>query len=287
MHPRRGARHGRPRPLPGGRRRQGHRGPVGHGERGERARTASGSATRSRPEAPTATTTRCSASPLAASGSRCKRHFRELGIEPDDGAVHGGRASVTCPETSSATACSTPTDSSCVAAFDHRHVFLDPSRIRRHRSPSGSACSRLPGSSWGDYDRSVLSEGGRGDRPHGEVGDAVGPGARGPRDPRRRAGRDDARGRDPVGAPGTGRPALERRDRHVRQGGERGPHRGRATARTTPSGSTGTRSTPAWWGRVATSASHSAGGSSTRSPVDGSTRTSSTTPPASTPRTGR
>ena len=28
-----------------------------------------------------------------------------------------------------------------VAAFDHRHVFLDPNPTRRPRSPSGAGCS--------------------------------------------------------------------------------------------------------------------------------------------------
>ena len=47
-----------------------------------------------------------------------------------------------------------------VAAFDHRHVFVDPTP-----DPAASAAERrrlfeLPRSSWADYDRSLLSEGG-------------------------------------------------------------------------------------------------------------------------------
>lgn len=47
-----------------------------------------------------------------------------------------------------------------VAAFDHRHVFIDPDP-----DPASSFCERqrlfeLPRSSWDDYDRSVISEGG-------------------------------------------------------------------------------------------------------------------------------
>ena len=46
-----------------------------------------------------------------------------------------------------------------VAAFDHRHVFLDP-----RRTPAPSAERRrlfeTPGSTWDDYDRSLISEGG-------------------------------------------------------------------------------------------------------------------------------
>src|SRR5574337_1874408 len=47
-----------------------------------------------------------------------------------------------------------------VAAFDHRHVFVDPDP-----DPAASFAERrrlfeLPGSSWADYDPAVLSPGG-------------------------------------------------------------------------------------------------------------------------------
>jgi glutamate dehydrogenase len=44
--------------------------------------------------------------------------------------------------------------SGCIAAFDHRHIFVDPIPTRPRRSRSGSACSRLGRSSWADYDTS-------------------------------------------------------------------------------------------------------------------------------------
>ena len=59
----------RRRPVPRGRRRQGHRDVLGHRERRSRSSTASGSATRSPPAARPATTTRRWASPRAARGS--------------------------------------------------------------------------------------------------------------------------------------------------------------------------------------------------------------------------
>ena len=48
-----------------------------------------------------------------------------------------------------------------VAAFDHRHIFLDPNPVE----PKAGFAERqrlfdLPGSSWADYDRSLLSPGG-------------------------------------------------------------------------------------------------------------------------------
>ena len=47
-----------------------------------------------------------------------------------------------------------------VGAFDHRHVFLDPTPTRRRASPSASGSSGLPGSSWADYDPALISPGG-------------------------------------------------------------------------------------------------------------------------------
>ncbi len=47
-----------------------------------------------------------------------------------------------------------------VAAFDHRHVFLDPNPDPATSFAERKRLFQLPGSSWDDYDRSVLSAGG-------------------------------------------------------------------------------------------------------------------------------
>ncbi|HKK27644.1 MAG TPA: NAD-glutamate dehydrogenase [Gemmatimonadota bacterium] len=47
-----------------------------------------------------------------------------------------------------------------VAAFDHRHVFLDPDPDPETSFAERKRMFELPGSSWDDYDRSALSEGG-------------------------------------------------------------------------------------------------------------------------------
>ena len=47
-----------------------------------------------------------------------------------------------------------------VAAFDHRHVFLDPNPDPATSFAERKRLFQLPGSSWNDYDRSILSEGG-------------------------------------------------------------------------------------------------------------------------------
>jgi glutamate dehydrogenase len=47
-----------------------------------------------------------------------------------------------------------------VAAFDHRHIFLDPDPDAAASFAERSRLFALPRSSWDDYDRSLLSEGG-------------------------------------------------------------------------------------------------------------------------------
>ncbi|MEX0732654.1 MAG: NAD-glutamate dehydrogenase [Aquisalimonadaceae bacterium] len=48
-----------------------------------------------------------------------------------------------------------------IAAFDHRHVFIDPNPDTAASWAERERLFRLPGSSWNDYDRKALSEGGR------------------------------------------------------------------------------------------------------------------------------
>ncbi len=104
-----------------------------------------------------------------------------------------------------------------VAAFDHRHVFLDPDP-----DPAASFAERqrlfdLPRSSWADYDTALISAGG-GVWPRSAKSVPVSAqAARGAR-PRRGGHRPVARRadlRDPARA---GRPAVERRHRHLREG---------------------------------------------------------------------
>ncbi|MEO8517954.1 MAG: NAD-glutamate dehydrogenase domain-containing protein, partial [Dermatophilaceae bacterium] len=47
-----------------------------------------------------------------------------------------------------------------VAAFDHRHIFLDPNPVAATSFPERKRLFELPRSSWADYDRSLISEGG-------------------------------------------------------------------------------------------------------------------------------
>jgi glutamate dehydrogenase len=47
-----------------------------------------------------------------------------------------------------------------VAAFDHRHVFIDPNPDPERSIVERQRLFDLPGSSWDDYDRSLISEGG-------------------------------------------------------------------------------------------------------------------------------
>ena len=47
-----------------------------------------------------------------------------------------------------------------VAAFDHRHVFIDPDPDPEPALAERRRLFALPASSWDDYDRSLISEGG-------------------------------------------------------------------------------------------------------------------------------
>ena len=110
-----------------------------------------------------------------------------------------------------------------VAAFDHRHVFVDPNPDAAASFAERERLFELPRSSWDDYDRSLISDGRRRLPAVAEVdpGHAA--------DGRRRSGcprarrHDDAGRADPRDPPRAGRPALERRHRHLRQGLHRGP----------------------------------------------------------------
>ncbi|WP_433614009.1 NAD-glutamate dehydrogenase [Dactylosporangium sp. CA-139114] len=88
-----------------------------------------------------------------------KRHFRELGVDTQacaftvvgvgdmSGDVFGnGMLLSPCIR--------------LVAAFDHRHIFIDPSPDAATSYAERRRMFDLPRSSWDDYDRSLLSEGG-------------------------------------------------------------------------------------------------------------------------------
>ncbi len=111
-----------------------------------------------------------------------------------------------------------------VAAFDHRHIFIDPAPNPATSWDERKRLFDLPRSSWMDYDKSLLSAGGGiYDRAAKSIA-LVGRGARraGHRSADHDAGRPDAG--DPGGA---GRPALFRRHRHLCEGLERKPRRRR------------------------------------------------------------
>ncbi|WP_457037721.1 NAD-glutamate dehydrogenase domain-containing protein [Geodermatophilus sp. SYSU D01176] len=87
-----------------------------------------------------------------------RRHLRELGVDPDGPLTAVGIGDMSGDVFGNGMLLSG--ELRLVAAFDHRHVFLDPDP-----DPARSAAERrrlfaLPGSSWDDYDRGVLSPGG-------------------------------------------------------------------------------------------------------------------------------
>jgi glutamate dehydrogenase len=122
-----------------------------------RPNTASGSTTPSPPAARSATTTRRWASPRAARGKRQAPLSRDGHRHPDH-AIHGGRhrrhVGRRVRQRHAAVA-----PHQAVAAFDHRHIFLDPIPTARRAWPS-AALFDLPRSSWADYDATLISAGG-------------------------------------------------------------------------------------------------------------------------------
>ena len=212
-----------------------------------------------------------------------RRHFRELGLDPQrDPFTAVGVGDMSGDVFGNGMLLSDKIR--LVAAFDHRHIFLDPDP-----DPAASFAERqrlfaLPRSSWADYDPSLISRGG-GVFPRTakrielspEAAQALGTGAR------------SVTPAELMTAIllGPGRPVLERRHRHLRQGRRReqrrrpGPrqrrHPGRRRGPALPGGRRGRQS------RL-----HPGGADRLRDARAGaSTPTSSTTRPASTAPTTR
>ena len=262
-----------------------------------RRATGSGWATRSPPAARPATTTRRWASPPAAPGSRSSgtsaswtwtprpTDFTVVGIGDMSGDVFGNGMLLS-------------EHIRLVAAFDHRHIFIDPDPDAGCRpSWNGSGCSTCPARRGTTTTASLISRRRRRLAALGQIDPDLGPRPRAAA--RHRRPRRDAltpaelMQRDPAGP---GRPAVERRHRHLRQGLDGVARRGRRQGQRRDPGQRQRRCGPRWSARAATSASPSAGGSSTRCAAGGasttsgkptSAPTSSTTRPASTAPTTR
>ena len=215
----------RRRLLPGRGRRQGHRDVLRHRQRRLARTTASGSATPSPAAARWATTTRRWASPPAARGSRCSGTSARWASTARP-RTSPASASATCPVTSSATGCCAPSTpgwwrpSTTATSSSTRPR---PGRVVR-RAPAAlrAAAVELAGlRRLADLRgrRRLPARASRRSRSPTPVRAALG---------HRRRRRDDDAGRADEGDPaGAGRPALERRHRHLRQGRERDPRRRR------------------------------------------------------------
>ena len=254
-----------------------------HRQRHLAPNTATGWATPSPPAAASATTTRRWASPRAAPGkassatsaswasTRRARTSRVVGIGDMSGDVFGNGMLLS-------------RHIRLVAAFDHRHVFIDPTPTPAASFAERERLFKLPRSSWADYDASLISAGGGVWSRAREVDPAVAAGARGARHRGRAADAGGAAQRHPEGAGG---PALQRRHRHLRQGRAARAMPRSATAPTTRCASTAASCAARWWPKAATWAARSSAASRRRWPACASTPMPSTTRPASTPPTTR
>ena len=86
-----------------------------------------------------------------------------------------------------------------VAAFDHRHIFLDPDPDIETSFKERERLFNLPRSSWADYDSSLISAGGGTSTPHGQIHPAIAGGAAGARRGGRRDGAKRTDQRDSQG----------------------------------------------------------------------------------------
>jgi len=89
-----------------------------------------------------------------------RRHFRELGVDPErDPVTAVGIGDMSGDVFGNGMLLSRSLK--LVAAYDHRHVFVDPDPVDPERSwEERRRLFELPGSSWDDYDRSLISAGG-------------------------------------------------------------------------------------------------------------------------------
>ncbi|HEU4974773.1 MAG TPA: NAD-glutamate dehydrogenase domain-containing protein [Baekduia sp.] len=88
-----------------------------------------------------------------------KRHFRELGLDPESDPVTAvGIGDMSGDVFGNGMLLSRSLR--LVAAYDHRHIFLDPAPDPERAYAERQRLFELPGSSWDDYDRELVSEGG-------------------------------------------------------------------------------------------------------------------------------
>ena len=87
-----------------------------------------------------------------------KRHFREAGIEVDEPFTVVGIGDMSGDVFGNGMLYSDRIR--LLAAFDHRHLFIDPDPDEAASFAERKRLFELPGSSWDDYDRSLISEGG-------------------------------------------------------------------------------------------------------------------------------
>ena len=97
----------------------------------------------------------------AARGSASSAHFREMGIDVQKDSVTVAGCGRHVGRRVRQRHASCPSQLKLVAAFDHRHIFIDPSPPTRSASwKERKRLFELPRSSWEDYDARLISKGG-------------------------------------------------------------------------------------------------------------------------------
>ena len=105
-----------------------------------------------------------------------------------------------------------------LAAFDHRHIFIDPAPDVAASFAERERLFALPRSSWADYNQKLISPGWRHLGTLGKIGPDFAAGPSGARDHDRQTG---SVGTDFCDSESASGPALQRRHWHLRQSGRR------------------------------------------------------------------
>ena len=153
-----------------------------------------------------------------------RRHFREMGVDcQNEDFTCVGIGDMSGDVFGNGMLCSEHTR--LVAAFDHRDIFVDPTPDAATSYAERRRLFDQPRSSWQDYDASLISAGGgvwsrqaKSIPISPQMREALGLGSD--------VIADDARRADAGDPARAGRPAVERRHRHLRQGQHRDARRG-------------------------------------------------------------
>ena len=161
-------------------------------------------------------------------------------------------ASATCPATCSATACCCRSTSACWPRSTTATSSSTRIPMRRASFAERERMFALPRSSWDDYDKTLISARAAACIPRSAKSIPISPEVRAALGIEADVDADDADRTDERDPEGAGRPAVERRHRHLRQGHARNPRRRRRPRQQRAARQRRASCAARWWARAAT-----------------------------------